>query len=46
VSPSSTRYWGGERESGLGILAARLLFAIQDELYDRLEDAGHGCTAP
>jgi DNA-binding MarR family transcriptional regulator len=31
-----------ERQSGLGILAARLLFAIQDELYDRLEDAGHG----
>jgi DNA-binding MarR family transcriptional regulator len=26
--------------SGLGILAARLLFAIQDELYARLEDAG------
>jgi DNA-binding MarR family transcriptional regulator len=36
------RYWGGERESGLGILAARLLFAIQDELYARLEEAGHG----
>jgi DNA-binding MarR family transcriptional regulator len=30
-----------ERESGLGILAARLLFAIQDELYARLEEAGH-----
>jgi DNA-binding MarR family transcriptional regulator len=42
VSTSSTRYWGGQRESGLGILAARLLFAVQDELYDRLEDAGHG----
>jgi DNA-binding MarR family transcriptional regulator len=27
--------------SGLGILAARLLFAIQDELYARLEDAGY-----
>lgn len=27
---------------GLGILAARLLFAVQDELYQRLEDAGHG----
>jgi DNA-binding MarR family transcriptional regulator len=39
---SDTRYWGGERASGLGILAARLLFAIQDELYARLEDAGHG----
>jgi DNA-binding MarR family transcriptional regulator len=32
----------GDRESGLGILAARLLFAVQDELYDRLEEAGHG----
>ncbi|MGH8984939.1 MAG: MarR family winged helix-turn-helix transcriptional regulator [Acidimicrobiia bacterium] len=30
------------REPGLGILAARLLFAIQDELYARLEEAGHG----
>jgi DNA-binding MarR family transcriptional regulator len=27
---------------GLGILAARLLFAVQDELYARLEAAGHG----
>jgi DNA-binding MarR family transcriptional regulator len=27
--------------SGLGILAARLLFAVQDELYARLEDAGY-----
>jgi DNA-binding MarR family transcriptional regulator len=42
VSASDTRYWSGERESGLGILAARLLFAVQDELYARLEDAGHG----
>jgi DNA-binding MarR family transcriptional regulator len=41
VNASTTRYWGGERESGLGILAARLLFAIQDELYARLEEAGH-----
>jgi DNA-binding MarR family transcriptional regulator len=39
---TSTRYWGGERESGLGILAARLLFAVQDELYARLEEAGYG----
>jgi DNA-binding MarR family transcriptional regulator len=31
-----------ERRTGLGILAARLLFAIQDELYARLEEAGHG----
>jgi DNA-binding MarR family transcriptional regulator len=29
-------------EPGLGILAARLLFAVQDELYSRLEKAGHG----
>jgi DNA-binding MarR family transcriptional regulator len=27
--------------SGLGILAARILFAVQDELYARLEDAGY-----
>jgi DNA-binding MarR family transcriptional regulator len=39
TTPSS---WENERASGLGILAARLLFAIQDELYARLEDAGHG----
>lgn len=26
----------------MGILAARLLFAVQDELYRRLEAAGHG----
>lgn len=32
----------GPREPGLGILAARLLFAVQDELYARLEEAGHG----
>jgi DNA-binding MarR family transcriptional regulator len=30
-----------ERQAGLGILSARLLFAIQDELYARLADAGH-----
>jgi DNA-binding MarR family transcriptional regulator len=41
VSSSNPRYRDGERESGLGILAARLLFAIQDELYARLEEAGH-----
>jgi DNA-binding MarR family transcriptional regulator len=35
---------GGEREPGLGILAARLLVAIQDELYARLEEAGHGAV--
>jgi DNA-binding MarR family transcriptional regulator len=31
-----------KRHTGLGTLAARLLFAVQDELYARLEDAGHG----
>ena len=30
------------RDSGLGVLAARLLFAFQDELYARFEEAGHG----
>jgi DNA-binding MarR family transcriptional regulator len=30
------------REPGIGILAARLLFAVHDELYARLEEAGHG----
>lgn len=29
------------REPGLGTLSARLLFAVQDELYARLEEAGH-----
>lgn len=29
-------------EPGLGVLAARLLFAIQDELYACLAEAGHG----
>jgi DNA-binding MarR family transcriptional regulator len=31
-----------ERRNGLGILAARLLFAVQDHLYARLEEAGYG----
>ena len=31
-----------QREPGLGILAAWLLFAVQDELYRGLEEAGHG----
>ena len=35
------RSWHQDRASGLGILAARLLFAVQDELYARLEEAGH-----
>jgi DNA-binding MarR family transcriptional regulator len=42
VTASDNRYWDGDRASGLGILAARLLFAIEDELYARLEEAGHG----
>jgi DNA-binding MarR family transcriptional regulator len=33
--------WREERQSALGILAARLLFAVQDELYAGLEDAGY-----
>jgi DNA-binding MarR family transcriptional regulator len=32
----------GQRAHGLGVLAARLLFAFQDELYARFDDAGHG----
>jgi DNA-binding MarR family transcriptional regulator len=31
-----------KRAMGLGVLAARLLFAFQDELYARFEQAGHG----
>jgi DNA-binding MarR family transcriptional regulator len=31
-----------QRQMGLGILAATLLFAVQDALYARLEEAGHG----
>jgi DNA-binding MarR family transcriptional regulator len=31
-----------QRERGLGVLAARLLFAFQDQLYARLDEAGHG----
>jgi DNA-binding MarR family transcriptional regulator len=42
MTAPTTRYWDDERASGLGIVAARLLFAIQDELYARLEEAGHG----
>jgi DNA-binding MarR family transcriptional regulator len=34
------------RAAGLGILAARLLFAIQDELYARLAQAGHADLRP
>jgi DNA-binding MarR family transcriptional regulator len=42
VSPGTQRGPFAPREAGLGILAARLLFAVQDELYARLEDAGYG----
>jgi DNA-binding MarR family transcriptional regulator len=31
-----------QRRRGLGVLAARLLFAFQDQLYTRLDEAGHG----
>jgi DNA-binding MarR family transcriptional regulator len=31
-----------QREPGLGVLAASLLFAIQDELYAELDRAGYG----
>jgi DNA-binding MarR family transcriptional regulator len=31
---------------GLGMLAAQLLFAVQDELYRRLDDAGHRDLRP
>jgi DNA-binding MarR family transcriptional regulator len=41
VANAQTQAWE-RRASGLGILAARLLFAVQDELYARLEEAGHG----
>src|SRR5215207_5554317 len=36
---------GGAGRHSLGILAARLLFAVQDELYARLEQAGHGALS-
>jgi DNA-binding MarR family transcriptional regulator len=39
---SGRRAGGNAREQGLGILAARLLFAVQDALYARLEEEGHG----
>jgi DNA-binding MarR family transcriptional regulator len=41
VNAANTRSWE-ERQAGLGILAARLLFALEDELYARLEEAGYG----
>jgi DNA-binding MarR family transcriptional regulator len=36
-----TTQWD-RRKGGLGILAARLMVAIQAELYGRLAEAGHG----
>jgi DNA-binding MarR family transcriptional regulator len=40
-TPTNARAeWSGRR-SGLGILAARLMVAIQEELYARLAEAGH-----
>jgi DNA-binding MarR family transcriptional regulator len=39
---STQRARAKRREPGLGVLAARLLFAIQDELYAHLEQAGYG----
>jgi DNA-binding MarR family transcriptional regulator len=34
------------QDPGLGMLAAQLLFAVQDELYRRLEDAGYHDLRP
>jgi DNA-binding MarR family transcriptional regulator len=39
---AAARNTSDQREFGLGVLTARLLFAFQDELYARLEQAGHG----
>jgi DNA-binding MarR family transcriptional regulator len=41
VTTSAPRSRSQRREPGLGILAARLLFAVHDELYARLGKAGH-----
>ena len=42
MTTSAPRPREERREPGLGILAARLLFAVHDELYARLWEAGHG----
>jgi hypothetical protein len=34
------------QDPGLGMLAAQLLFAVQDELYRRLEEAGYRDLRP
>lgn len=41
MTTSAPRPRKERREPGLGILAARLLFAVHDELYARLWEAGH-----
>jgi DNA-binding MarR family transcriptional regulator len=42
----STRSELVRQDPGLGMLAAQLLFAVQDELYRRLEDAGYRDLLP
>ena len=42
VSGTHNQEGGMRREPGLGTLAARLLFAVQDELYACLDEAGYG----
>ena len=37
---------GNRREDDLGILSVRLLFAVQDELFQRLHDAGFNDIVP
>ena len=41
MTTSAPRLRKKRREPGLGILAARLLFAVHDELYAQLWEAGH-----
>jgi DNA-binding MarR family transcriptional regulator len=42
----STRSELVRQDPGLGMLAAQLLFAVQDELYQRLADAGYHDLLP
>jgi DNA-binding MarR family transcriptional regulator len=44
--PNSPTRDDEQRERGLGVLAAGLLFAFQDELYARFEQAGHSNITP
>jgi DNA-binding MarR family transcriptional regulator len=37
---------GGRREADLGVMAGRLLFAVQDELFQRLHEEGFGDLLP